>query len=137
MPVTTNAFISPQAIKTGTAVLVTASTDIDDAPSTSVLLVTAGANGARLTKVTAIPRATVAASMLQLYLSRDAGVTQRLIDTALVAAHSVSNSTEIPTTDFGYSDLAPLMLEAGDRLYVATAVALAGGIVVRAEWADY
>jgi len=29
------------------------------------------------------------------------------------------------------------MLEAGDRLYVATAVALAGGIVVRAEWADY
>lgn len=137
MAVSQNAFISPQSIKTATAVLVTASTDIDDAPTTSVLLVTAGANGARLTKISAIPRATVGATMIQIYLSKDNGTTQRLIDTALMAAHTVANTTEIPTTDFGYSDLAPMMLEQADRLYVATSVSLAGGIIVKAEWADY
>lgn len=137
MPGTPNSIITPQTLKTGTAVLATASTDIDDAPTASVLLMTAGAAGARLTKITALPRATVTATMIQIYLSKDAGVTQRLIDTALMAAHTVSNTTEIPTTDFGYSDLAPMFLEAGDRLYAATSVALAGGIVVKAEWGDY
>jgi len=137
MAVTPNSIVTPQAVKTAYAVVDTASTDIDDAPTTTVLLVTAGANGARLTRLTAIPRATVTASRLDLWLSKDSGATKRLIDTALMAAHTVANTTEIPTTDFGYSEDNPLILEAADRLYVSTAVSLAGGIVIAAHYQDY
>lgn len=137
MAVTANSIITPQAIKTATAVVDTASTDLDDSPTTSVLLVTAGANGARLTKLSAVPRATVTATRLDLWLSKDAGTTKRLIDTALMSAHTVAATTEIPTTDFGYTDDNPLLLEASDRLYVSTAVTLAGGIVVCAQYSDY
>ncbi|MFN3513926.1 MAG: hypothetical protein ACK41C_12815 [Phenylobacterium sp.] len=137
MPVTPNSIITPQTPRTGTAVLTTASTDIDDAPSASVLLTMAGENGARVTRIRAAPRATVTATNLLLYLSKDGGETQRLVDSRLMAAHTVSNTTEIPRTDFGYSDGNPLILEAGDRLYAAATVASAAGIVVAAEWADY
>ena len=137
MAVSQNKIVTPQTPKTATCVLVTASTDIDDAPTTSVLLYTAGANGARITRISAMPRATVTASLIGLFLSKDAGTTQRLIDSVVMAAHTVANTTEIPTTDFGYSEDNPLILEAADRLYATTAVSLAGGIIVLASGADY
>lgn len=137
MATTPNSIITPQSVKTATCVLVTASTDIDDAPTTSVLLVTAGANGSRITRLVALPRATVTATMIQLYLSKDSGTTQRLIGSVLMSAHTVANTTAIPTTDFGFSDDNPLTLEASDRLYAATSVSLAGGIVVSAHYGDY
>lgn len=137
MAVTPNSIVTPQTPKTATCVLTTASTDIDDAPTTSVLLWTAGANGSRITRLSAMPRATVTASLIGLYLSKDSGTTLRLIDSAVMAAHTVANTTEIPTTDFGYSEDNPLILEAADRLYATTAVSLAGGIVVLASGADY
>jgi hypothetical protein len=137
MPVTPNSIITPQTPRTATCVLTNASTDMDDAPTTTELLVTAGANGARVTKITAVPRATVTATRLDLWLSKDAGVTKRLIETALMSAHTVANTTEIPTTDFGFSDDLPLVLEASDRVYASTAVSLTAGIVVAAQSADY
>lgn len=137
MAVTANSIITPQTLKTAQCVLDTASTDIDDAPTTSVLLLTAGANGARVTKIHAIPRATVTASNIALYLSKDGGTTKRLLDSALMSAHTVANTTAIPKTDFGYSEDAPLILEQADRIYATTAVSLAGGIVVIAQYADY
>lgn len=137
MAVTPNSIVTPQTPKTAAIVLTTASTDIDDVPSASVLLVTAGTNGGRVTRVRAMPRATVAPTDILLYLSKDGGTTQRLIDSRLLAAHTVDNATAIVGKDFGYSEANPLLLEAGDRLYAAATVAMAGGIVVSAEWADY
>jgi len=103
-----------------------------------VLLATAGADGAIVTRLTAIPRATVAASNLVLFLSKDGGTTQRLIDSELMAAHTVATSTAIPETVFPfYSETSPLRLEATDRLYVGSQVALAGGIVFRAEFTNF
>jgi hypothetical protein len=88
--------------------------------------------------LTAIPRATVTASSLVLFLSKDSGTTQRLIDSELMAAHTVAATTAIPETYFAnYSETSPLRLEAGDRLYVGSQVALAGGIVFRAEFTNY
>lgn len=134
---TANSIITPQTPKTATCVLDTASTDIDDSPTTSVLLMTAGASGARVTSITAMPRTTVTASNLCLYVSSDGGTTKRLIDSVLMSAHTVANTTAIPTTDFGYTDDLPLILGANERLYATTAVSLAGGIVVFAQYADY
>jgi hypothetical protein len=102
------------------------------------LLVTAGADGAILTRLTAIPRATVTASSLVLFISKDSGTTQRLIDSELMTAYTMATTTAVPETTFAlYSEGSPLRLEAGDRLYVGSQVALASGIVFRAEFTNF
>lgn len=127
-----------QTPKTATAVATGAATVGTDSPSNTVLLMTAGADGCIVTSLTAIPRATVTASSLLLYISKDNGTTQRLIDSELMAAHTVATTTAIPETTFSrISESAPLRLEAGDRLYVGSQVALAGGIVFKAEFTDF
>lgn len=126
-----------QTPKTATAVVTGAAT-LTDTPANTVLLATAGTDGAILTRLTAVPRATVTASSLVLFISKDGGTTQRLIDSELMAAYTVAVTTAIPETVFPlYSEVAPLRLEAGDRLYVGSQVALAGGIVFRAEFTNF
>lgn len=108
-----------------------------DTPTNTSLITTAGADGALLTSLTAIPRATVAATLLYLWISSDGGTTKRLLKTVLMAAHTVAVNTEIPATDFGYTEDAPLRLEANEELYVGIGVALAGGIVFNSVSGDF
>ena len=134
-----NTFTAPfaQTPKTATAV-VTGVATMTDTPANTVLLATAGADGAILTRLTAIPRATVTASSLVLFISKDNGTTQRLIDSELMTAHTVAVTTAIPESVFSaYSESSTLRLEAGDRIYVGSQVALAGGIVFRAEFTNF
>lgn len=127
-----------QTPKTASAVATTAVTGYDgDSPTNTASLLTAGTEGALLTRLTAIPRATVTASCLGLWISADGGTTKRLVATALMAAHTVATTTQIPTTAFGYSEDYPLRLEAGDTLYVGTLVSLTGGIVFNAEYTEF
>ncbi len=128
-----------QTPKTATAVATAAVSGLaTDAPTGAVLLGTAGVEGAIVTRLAAIPRATATASSLVLFLSKDGGATMHLIDSELMAAHTVAATTAIPETAFGnISDSNPLRLEAGDSLYVGSQVALAAGIVFTAQWMDY
>jgi hypothetical protein len=127
-----------QTPKTGTAVCTGADTVADDNPSNTALLVTAGSDGALVTRIWAMPRATVTATGLHLFLSKDGGTTKRLIDSELMSAHTVATTTAIPETAFAnYTESLPLRLEAADRLYVGAAVALASGIVFKAEFTDF
>lgn len=127
-----------QTPKTATAVCTAAATVTTDAPSNTVELLTAGADGAILTRLTAIPRATVTASSLVVFISSDSGTTKRLIDSELMAAYTMATTTAVPETTFTmYSETTPLRLMAGDKLYVGSQVALAGGIVFRAEYTDF
>jgi hypothetical protein len=127
-----------QTPKTATAVTTAAATVTTDAPTNTVELLTAGADGAILTRLYAIPRATVTASSLLLFISKDAGTTKRLIDSELMAAYTMATTTAVPETSFtNYTETTPLRLEAGDKLYVGNQVALAGGVVFRAEYTDF
>jgi len=128
-----------QTPKTSSAVVTGASDSLgSDTPANTVLLATAGADGALLTRLSAIPRATVTASSLLLWISLDSGTTKRLIDSALLAAHTVAATTAIPVTAFSrFSENAPERLQAGAQLYVGSAVALAAGIVFTAELTDF
>lgn len=111
---------------------------VSSAVANAVLLATAGAEGAIVTRLSAIPRATVTARSLLVFSSKDSGVNLYLEDSALMAAHTVAVTTAIPVTAFNrYSEETPQRLEAGERLYVGTQVALAGGIVFNAEWTDF
>lgn len=127
-----------QTPKTATAVATTASSVDTDTPSNAQLLLTAGADGAILTRLTAIPRATVTASSLVIWVSSDGGTTKRLVDSALMAAFTVATTTAVAVTTFStYSETTPLRLAAGDKLYVGTQVTSSSGIVFRAEYTDF
>ena len=127
-----------QTTKVGTAVTTLAGTITNDTPTNTELIQTAGADGALLTSLTAMPRATVTASALYLFVSNDSGTTKRLVDSALMEAHTVDTTTAIPVTDFtNISETTPIRLEAGDQLYVSSGVALAGGIVFTAQTTDF
>lgn len=137
MPMT---FTAPfaQTPKTAAAVVTAAATVADDNPTNTVELLTAGANGALVTRLSAMPRATCTASSLVLFLQKSGQTTKRLIDSELMAAHTVATTTAIPETAFGnVTDSTPLRLEAGDKLFVGSQVALAAGIVFAANWMDY
>jgi hypothetical protein len=94
------------------------------------------ANGARITRLTALARATATATELQLYVSNDGGTTKRLIRSILMAAYTVAQTTGQTAVDMGYSDSAPLILGASDTLYVGIGVTNTG-IVFRAEGFGY
>lgn len=133
---TPNAIITAQGLKVRNAVCTAAKTTYNDATN-AVLLVTAQAtNGSILYGLRAIPRATVTATQLQLYRSPDAGTTLNLINTALMPAYTMAQTTQAAQTDFGYTEAAPLRLAAGDSLYVGIGVALAGGIVFDPQCED-
>lgn len=127
-----------QTNKNESAVVVAIPDDIlDDTPTNASLLVTAGAEGALVQLLSAIPRATVAATTLYLWISSDGGTTKRLFRTELMEAHTVAVNTKIPETDFGYTEEDPLRLEANEELYVGIGVALASGIVFEGGWGDF
>lgn len=135
MPVTANSIITPQTPRAATAEVSAANTNYD-VPANTVVLVTAGPSGARVTRITAIPRETVADTQLQLYRDGDGGgAARRFFRSARMPAYAMSAATEAPATDFGYSDDNPLVLAAGEKLYAAAA--LAKKITFSAEWADY
>lgn len=123
--------------RTVTAVATTAKTTYNDAVN-AVLLCTAHATAGSLLKaLSAMPRATVTATKLQLYISFDGGTTMWLIDSEQMSAHTVDATTKTPKTMF--ADIAedtPIRLPPGSSLYVATAVALAGGIVFSGQVED-
>jgi hypothetical protein len=135
-----NTFTAPfaQTPQIGTAVCTTAGTIANDTPSNTVLLLTAGSDGCIVTRVKAMPRATVTASSLHLYVSTDGGTTQRMLDSALMAAYTQAVTTQTPKTSFSdISETAPLRLPAGARIYAQSEVALASGIVFTAEYTDF
>lgn len=110
-----------------------------DAVTGLQLLLTAGANGAIVSSVSAMPRSTVTASSLVLFLVKNsAPAVYRLIDSVLMNAYTLSATTAIPVTTFALiSDATPMRLESGDKLYVGSQVALPAGIVFSCRWMDY
>lgn len=128
-----------QATRIQTAVVTAAVTGLaTDAPTGTVSLLTAGPEGCVVSRVSAIPRATITASSLVLFVKKSGDAALRLIDSELMAAHTVAATTAIPETTFNnISDSTPLRLDAGDELHVGSQVALASGIVFAAQWMDY
>lgn len=135
MATTPNSIITPQSLKAQSVVVTAAKTTLNDSANASGL-VSASGNGAVVYRITAMPRATVTATQLQLYRSPDAGTTLYLINSVLMSAYTLANTTAVPVTDFGYSESNPLRLLASEVLYVGAAVALAGGIVFTAQYED-
>lgn len=110
-----------------------------DAPANTVLLLTADTtDGSVLTRLRAMPRGSVTASSLLLFISGDGGNTKRLLDSELMPAQTISTTTAINEVHFlNYSESTPLRMGPGEQLYVGSQVALAAGIVFTAELTDF
>ena len=136
-----NTFNAPfvQKFEGNTAIVTAVLTGIGTSTVTGAqLLATGGANGSMIVKLTAIPRATITAASLVLFLVKAGSPTvYQLIDSELMAAYTLAATTAIPETTFGNISWAtPLTLGAGDMLYVGSQVALAAGIAFYAEQGD-
>lgn len=136
MAVSQNLFVSAQSVKSANAITTAAKTTYNDSTN-AVSLLTAGANGAVLYGLTALPRATLgSAAQLQLYRSRDAGTTLYLCRLVTLAAYTMATTTSPTAADFLFTEETPLRLAANEVLYVGSAVALAGGIAFDAQYED-
>ncbi len=136
MAVTANNIITPQTPLAATAVVTTANTNYTDTPTNTVQLLATSTNGARVTKVTALARATNTATELQLFSSPDGGTTKRLIASKLMPAYTVAQTTGQTSADFGFNESNPLILQAGESLWAGIGVTNTG-IVFRAEGFAY
>lgn len=138
MAVTPNSIVTPQRPKTSTGVLTVANTTYTDTPTNSVQIFQAGADGARVTRITSIPRATCTAMLIDIYRDGDgSGSAKRLIQRRSQAAQTIDTTTACPTNDFGYSEGTPILLQANEKLWASMTVSLAGGMVINVEGADY
>jgi hypothetical protein len=135
MPVTPNSIVTPQTPKSAMVGVASANTIFTTTPTNTALLMTAGANGARVVRLQAIPLETVTANALQVYRSTDAGVSKFLAACATGGSDTVSGTDGPAVVDFGVSDDSPMILQANERLYVATGIAKAYNFI--AEYADY
>lgn len=137
MTQTPNSIITGQTPFSRTAVMTTAETAFHNPTNMVDLLLAAdNVNGAAITRMWAIPRASVGtANNIQLY--KRSGSTYTLIDSALMATVTPSASVANAKTDFGYTQDAPMTLEAGVGLAVAMGQTIANGVVVRIDGALY
>lgn len=126
--------VTPQAIKSANAVCTAAKTTLDDATNAVLLLTGEATKGSILYKLTAMARATVTATKCQLY--RKDGGNFYLVGSALMAAYTMAQTTVQTPADFGFTESNPLRIPAGQELYVAIGVALAGGVVFDAQYED-
>lgn len=138
----TKTFTAPfaQTPKTLSALVTAALGDLGTTTVTGATLVaTAGADGAVVSKITGMPRTSNTASGLMLLLVKASAPTvYQPVDAAFMAAYTTAATTATPITVFeSITRDTPMVLEAGDKLYVGAQVAIATGLVFYAEWMDY
>lgn len=136
MAVTPNSIVTPQAPKSAACGLTTGNTTFSTTPTNSVLLLTAGANGSRVTRLVAVPLEQInTANNIQAYRSTDSGTTKYLFNAVLMATVTPGAAVANTPTDFGYSEDNPLILTANERIYMAEGQTEAVNII--AEYSDY
>lgn len=132
---TANNIITPQSVKAGSAILTAAKTTYNDTTN-AVLIATADAtNGGVVYGITAVARGVLATTTKVMLFRVDASNNVYYIKAVLVSAYTTDAATTVPTVaDFGYTETAPLRLNAGDKLYVGAYAAAANGISVDCQY---
>lgn len=131
-----NSVITPQTPRSAVKLLSTTANANYTAPTNTTIILTAGADGGRLTKLKCIPCASMSNTEIQLFRSNDGGTTKVYVNAVTMGSVTKSQTASPPQTDFGYTDFNPLILGPGEILYLAVGV---GGVQINAEaeWADY
>lgn len=116
-----------QGFATAAAVTTGANTDLSSATAEPVALYTAPAGGARVTRITVVPRGNCSAAVAHLYRRSDGSTDKILTRSKAIAADTVSTTDAPVVIDLGVTEAAPLKLAGNEALYVGVSVALAAG----------
>lgn len=125
-----------QGVKSAQAYCTAAKTTYNDSTN-AVLVFIAGANGSVIYGAKANPSGTVA--LTQCMLLSDASGTVRPIAFGAMTAYTLATTTAPTGTslvDFGYSETAPRRCAPNEKIYAATAVANAAGVVFDVQYED-
>tara|TARA_R110000824_G_scaffold154693_1_gene326868 strand:+ start:7852 stop:8265 length:414 start_codon:yes stop_codon:yes gene_type:complete len=134
----TNTGIFVQAPLTAVGIVTAANTTWTSSPDDVVTLLTAGSDGARVHRVAGIPRATITAGFMSLYVSIDGGSNKLLAFAEGVAANTVSTtSTPVLVPFSAITEAAPLILGPADILYAGYSIAVSDGFSFIADYYNY
>lgn len=100
------------------AVTTTANSTYTSPPSNQALLYVAGPDGSLITRISSIPRATVTATQMQLFLSPDGGTTFNFFSSVLMSAYTMAQTTACNPIAFTQVD--------GSQIYDANPLPLGG-----------
>lgn len=133
---TPNSLITPQAVKTATAVVTTAKSNLTDTTNVVKLLANdAIPNGALIKHIYAIPRGTTTQDIqVQLYRSYNFGVTVFLSETSIIQAQTINSTGPISRAEFSATQDTPMRVQAAEELWVAASTAVTSGIVFHIEY---
>lgn len=136
MPVTPNSVVTPQATRSSSGVVTAANTTYNDTPTNTVEIFAAGPDGARVSRISAISRASTGALELQLFRDHNGlGTTRRFFNSRTMPAVAVSTTQGQNPVDFGYSDNNPLILAPNEKLYAG--ISIAGAVIFQVEGANF
>jgi hypothetical protein len=135
----TNTAPFAQTLKTRTAApqlaVANASTDT---PGNVVLLLTAGSEGALMTRLRMAARTNTSANNMMLFRKNSGDTAVRLINARTFPSVTFSTTSAPADVTFGeYTENTPMRLEAGDQLWVGAGVANSGAVVFDAEFTDF
>lgn len=126
----------PQDLQLDVATLTAANTTLTDSPDDTALLLTAGSEGNEVYALYCLPRATLTAGNLYVYLSTDAGTTNKMIGVIAHPGGTVSTSVAPVVAGWTWPDgdpiskEKPLYVPPTARLYVGYSQAIADGLDV-------
>jgi len=139
----TNTAAFGQAPNIGQAILTAAKSAPLSGATNVVLLFTAGANGALVNGIAAIPRNTLSnAAHIAIYYSTDSGTTNNLCAIGLLAAWTfAATGAPVPLNLANLNGATisianPLYVPAGMKLYASSSQTLSDGILVTANGVD-
>jgi hypothetical protein len=134
-PLTGAKVLSAAVSQTGTGSI----SDVNNAVTGAVELLTAGADGAIVTRVHLQPRGTITATVAYLFIRpANAGANEIImIDSTLLSAVTMTVTATSTKTAFTISEASPLRLGAGDKLFAAISVAQSVGITAYTEYTNF
>jgi hypothetical protein len=134
-PLTSAKVLSAAVSQTGTGSI----SDVNNAVTGAVELLTAGADGAIVTRAHLQPRGTIAATVAYLFIRpANAGENEIImIDSTLLSAVTMTVTATSTKTAFTISEASPLRLGAGDKLFAAISVAQSVGITAYTEYTNF
>lgn len=112
----------------------------DGEPLNTVLLMSAGEEGALVTSLFALARGTNTATQASIFIrkSSDPATKRTLMGTVAIAPQSITGTTQINRHQFDLaSDAVPLRLGPGDELYFGIATGQTHGVVAHAIYTDF
>lgn len=149
MALSPNSAITPQKVKSATAIVpLAAVTGYNGATpvNTVALVVPAGFDGGRLTKLVVKPRDTTVAGRILLFKSPNNGTGQYLVDAKDVTAYTWSATagpTAANTADFGFTEAVSSLFGGNGSSVTETwhvgcsTTQTGGGFLAYAEWLEY